>query len=74
MKFFLILAALALIGCECGSHMSVNPDNMIHKVTWPNGSCNGQLRRYWAGQYTYQFGVNCTDGRFVYNLTNFTVE
>lgn len=71
MKISLLLAAALLVACE-GMHVA--PDGETHNVVWPGGSCRGKVVRYRAGVNTYQFGVECSDGKLVFNLTNFTVE
>jgi hypothetical protein len=69
-KLILAIAVVMLVGCECASF----PDpSTTHKVTWPTGSCTGNII-YIAGRYVHHVGVKCNDGRIVYNLTNFTVE
>jgi hypothetical protein len=74
MKISLLLASALLVACDCPSRMHVDPDGEIHSVSWPGGSCNGKIVRYRAGVNTYQFGVKCSDGKLVFNLTNFTLE
>lgn len=74
MKISLLLAAALLVACDVQPRMYVDPDGEVHNVSWPGGSCKGKVVRYRAGTYTYQFGVECLDGKLVFNLTNFTVE
>lgn len=71
MKISLLFAAALLVACD---DMHVAPDGETHNVVWPGGSCRGKVVRYDVSMHTYQFGVKCSDGKFVFNLTNFTVE
>ena len=71
---FLLLAVAALTGCDSSGspYQYTENGNPVH-VTWPGGSCWGNLGIY-RNDRTYSYKVDCHKGPTVYALSNFTIS